>query len=1309
MTPPASWSITSAGGDLGGIGGGGIGGDFPGGDKMGGIGGDNRLGGNHSRSGTGSSGRRNGLEPPSSSRHSRSAASSPRVMDSVFGLGKESSQSGRRASFEEGAAESYVTKSRREFPKDPPGSFKSRGGKDGLDWLEEIKNGGGGGGGDGGTGGGSSRGSGGGRGGELRTNGGEAGGESRRGALASGSGGAGGGGSFGRIGGSGGGGGGGGGGGFGGAGAGPRGASAHAMGGAGLPFPSRPRSSPLGNKLMSYSSLDRPYRPAEGAGGEGDAGNLSWRQLVAQLKEGEELKEGGEGGEGSDREERERRGTRAGSSSRGGAGGDRKSAAGGGAAAAAAAAAGGGGGHGSSSTGGGGGSSSAGGGGGGGGGGAAGGTAVAAVSARPKPRHRRGASFHSLSPLDSSSGDTTFNLLQQQPAIGTARNADRFGSAAGASGSNRTSGGFGAAAAGGGGAGAAAAGAGSACPKPRHRRGSSLHSFPPVPDTTSSDAIFDSIQRAAEKEASHSGDLYSPVSTRPATAANISGQFDGYWGSEDTDTGSFNEREELPKGRLHRPYQGSANISELLGSRISRAQERSQPRSKERTGERDVRRRERTGERRGEGKGVVGEVVKGESEDAGQPQQQQQQHQQQQQEQQQKQQQQEQQQQQGKLKSPRGSLGIKGILHAASSRLRSLLPDSTSPTGSSSGTTAAGAAAAAPPNAAAGESDRGRRPTSEVAGRVGGVRGRFGRRKQRHGGEEEEGEEEGGVDSRGGSPLGSGEREGGAGGGGIGGGVGGKSRHQVRRRQHSADELPRVPASLLVTPPVSPPNQSEYAAGSVAAGGGEAAAEATAAAAAAVSAAALHERLAHRDRARREAAAGGGARRALGISGVIAPRGDTVGSGAGASTGQGKGGASSGRVILSDYDVESMPQGKLAELLSHRQDGGGRGSGGVGVVGANKGRRGEEDAGEYEGKGKGQKKKGPLGSVLMLEKVSTHSELDNKKRAAGAGKKQQADSILAQLASQGSGGGGAIGVGTSSSGLPVMRQYGSIRPSDYILKKPYKDLAARYVLHKEELGSGEYGVIRKCLEISSGHVLACKTIKKARIKSPEAADDIRMEVASMLVLKGHPYIVTLHDAIEDAKYVHLVMEFCRGGDLFDRITKGGVYSEPLGAHLCRAITEALLHCHRHGVIHRDIKPENILLLEPGSDTRIKLVDFGVATFFQEGVLLRDTIGTPEYMAPEVWDGSYGPAVDVWSTGVVMYIAMSGVPPFWAASKQSVQEAVATREASFRSAKWAHVSDECKHLIGRMLAKKPQERITCLQILGHPWIRQHASR
>ncbi|GJP68743.1 hypothetical protein CLOP_g25407, partial [Closterium sp. NIES-67] len=153
--------------------------------------------------------------------------------------------------------------------------------------------------------------------------------------------------------------------------------------------------------------------------------------------------------------------------------------------------------------------------------------------------------------------------------------------------------------------------------------------------------------------------------------------------------------------------------------------------------------------------------------------------------------------------------------------------------------------------------------------------------------------------------------------------------------------------------------------------------------------------------------------------------------------------------------------------------------------------------------------------------------------------------------------------------------------------------------------------------------------------------------------------------------------------------------------------QALLHCHRHGVVHRDIKPENILLLDDTALSKMKLVDFGIARFFEEGEQFTDIMGTPEYMAPEVWDGCYGPAVDVWSTGVVMYIAMSGVPPFWAASQRDMEAAVREREASFRLAVWGDVSDSCKDLIGRMLVKDPRRRITLLEILGHPWLQHHA--
>ena len=119
-------------------------------------------------------------------------------------------------------------------------------------------------------------------------------------------------------------------------------------------------------------------------------------------------------------------------------------------------------------------------------------------------------------------------------------------------------------------------------------------------------------------------------------------------------------------------------------------------------------------------------------------------------------------------------------------------------------------------------------------------------------------------------------------------------------------------------------------------------------------------------------------------------------------------------------------------------------------------------------------------------------------------------------------------------------------------------------------------------------------------QSIEEAEDIRKEVASLRLLSPHPSIVELKDTFEDKDNVHIIMELCRGGDLFDRIVDGGPMREQSAARLCRALAEALLHCHTHGVVHRDIKPENILMVDKASDHDIKLVDFGVATFFEPG-------------------------------------------------------------------------------------------------------------
>ncbi|CAI7830504.1 unnamed protein product, partial [Closterium sp. NIES-53] len=188
-------------------------------------------------------------------------------------------------------------------------------------------------------------------------------------------------------------------------------------------------------------------------------------------------------------------------------------------------------------------------------------------------------------------------------------------------------------------------------------------------------------------------------------------------------------------------------------------------------------------------------------------------------------------------------------------------------------------------------------------------------------------------------------------------------------------------------------------------------------------------------------------------------------------------------------------------------------------------------------------------------------------------------------------------------------------------------------------------------------------------------------------------------------HVHIVTELLAGGDLFDRIRSLRRLSEPSAARLCAALIEALLHCHCRGIAHRDIKPENILLTSLSSDSDIKLIDFGVATSFQRGVPLTDAVGTPEYMAPEVLRQSYGPEADIWSAGVVLYVVLSGAPPFWGSKSKSVVERILKKEVAFRGAKWEGVSEEAKDLVARMLVKDSTKRIGALEILEHPWIQK----
>uniref|UniRef100_A0A0A8Y2M4 Protein kinase domain-containing protein n=1 Tax=Arundo donax TaxID=35708 RepID=A0A0A8Y2M4_ARUDO len=155
--------------------------------------------------------------------------------------------------------------------------------------------------------------------------------------------------------------------------------------------------------------------------------------------------------------------------------------------------------------------------------------------------------------------------------------------------------------------------------------------------------------------------------------------------------------------------------------------------------------------------------------------------------------------------------------------------------------------------------------------------------------------------------------------------------------------------------------------------------------------------------------------------------------------------------------------------------------------------------------------------------------------------------------------------------------------------------------------------------------------------------------------------------------------------------------------------EVVAHCHSKGIVHRDLKPENILLVSKSSSSPIKLADFGLATYIQPGRSLSGMVGSPFYIAPEVLSGGYNEAADVWSAGVILYILLSGIPPFWGKTKSKIFGCIRSTELRFPSDPWDRVSDSAKELVTRMLRRDPRQRLTAKQVLEHSWMQEHADQ
>ena len=214
--------------------------------------------------------------------------------------------------------------------------------------------------------------------------------------------------------------------------------------------------------------------------------------------------------------------------------------------------------------------------------------------------------------------------------------------------------------------------------------------------------------------------------------------------------------------------------------------------------------------------------------------------------------------------------------------------------------------------------------------------------------------------------------------------------------------------------------------------------------------------------------------------------------------------------------------------------------------------------------------------------------------------------------------------------------------------------------------------------------------------------DSEMEVLRTL---HHPNIIKYFGMFRSASNVHLVLEFADGGDLLNRILEKGCYSEAEGKLVFSQICAGVAYLHSKDICHRDLKPDNVLLTAEGI---AKISDFGLARHAssQSENNFRTYCGTPHYFAPEMFklqkqqvDG-YGKAVDVWSLGVILYIIVSGKPPF---DDENLGEQVVNGTFEFDGPEFECVSDDAKDLISRLMTVDPKLRLTCDEALRHHWL------
>ena len=286
--------------------------------------------------------------------------------------------------------------------------------------------------------------------------------------------------------------------------------------------------------------------------------------------------------------------------------------------------------------------------------------------------------------------------------------------------------------------------------------------------------------------------------------------------------------------------------------------------------------------------------------------------------------------------------------------------------------------------------------------------------------------------------------------------------------------------------------------------------------------------------------------------------------------------------------------------------------------------------------------------------------------------------------------------------------------------KNYPNTNLNFYLYGRLIGQGAFGKVNIGLNILSGRVVAIKSFNKKSLSTN--GDNMKKILSETDLMKklNHPNVTKILEMFEDDEYILIAMEYINGGNLFSFVKKRRKLSEKTAKFLFRQIILGIKHIHSKKIVHRDIKLENILI---DLNNNIKICDFGIGRILKnEKQLLYDKCGTPMYMAPEILlssktKGYEGFPVDIWSSGISLYIMLSGTLPFNLKNNESsdmseesnnnieLQYSIINKEPK----KIEKISDEARDLLKGLLNKNPRKRLTIEQILNHPWLMENGKK